>query len=121
MSALGQKQTCAVQRPMSAKWQKRTSHKLFGLIAGRFRNDLQPPQFILGRLDAKAARGETSLMLRRYLAPSSTYSFNVLNEYQAIRGSTLSLVERTVHTSSTAALSQASVAERPIALPPEHR
>lgn len=84
-----------------------------------FGDNPKPPQFILGRSDAKAARRKTPLILRRYFAPSSTYSLNVGSGYQAFRGSTLSLVERTVPTSSTAVLSQASVAERLIALPPE--
>ena len=58
------------------------------------------------RSDTKVARSESSLILRRYFGLSSTYSTDVSSGYQAFRGSTLSCVERTVSTSSTAALSE---------------
>ena len=110
MSALGQKQTCAVHIAMSAKCHKRTSAKPHRLILGHCRRISEMirnrPNLFFRRSDTKAARSETSLILRRYFGLSSTYSTDVSSGYQAFRGSTLSCVERTVSTSSTAALSE---------------
>ena len=95
MSALGQKQTFALQYVMSAL----------------------PP-----RADMCSALGHVRFVpiADIALSPGSTYSFDVFDGYQAFRGSTLLLFESTVPTSLTQRLCpKASVTERPIALPPE--